>query len=72
MTYCLQVTLKVKLKALASGLTPRPVLEEFAGVPMFDAHLPSTDGRELALTRYTEPEQELQLLLMRMKLTLPN
>jgi hypothetical protein len=25
-------------------------------------HLPTTDGRELVLTRYTEPEPELSLL----------
>ena len=26
---------------------------------MIDGHLPTTDGRELVLTRYTEPEPEL-------------
>jgi len=72
LAYCLQVTLKAKLKPLASGLTPRSVLDKFAGVQMLDVHLPTTDNRELVLTRYTEPEKELQLLLMRMKLTLPN
>lgn len=30
LAYCLQVTLKYRLKALASGLTPRAVLEKFA------------------------------------------
>jgi hypothetical protein len=30
---------------------------------MIDVHLPTTDGRELVLTRYTEPEPELSLLL---------
>jgi transposase len=72
LAYCLQVTLKAKLKPLASGLTPRSVLEKFAGVQMLDVHLPTTDDRELVLTRYTQPEKDLQLLLMRMKLTLPN
>ncbi len=72
LAYCLQVTLKAKLKALASGLTPRSVLEKFAAVQMLDVHLPTTDDRELVLTRYTEPEKELQLLLTRMKLMLPN
>jgi hypothetical protein len=38
---------------------------------MIDVHLPTTDGRELVLTRYTEPEPELRLLLERMKLALP-
>jgi hypothetical protein len=34
-------------------------------------HLPTTDGRELVLTRYTEPEPELSLLLNKLKLELP-
>ena len=38
---------------------------------MIDVHLPTTDGRELRLTRYTQPEPELQLLLKQMKLVLP-
>jgi hypothetical protein len=50
------------LHALAPGLTPRSVLEKFAAVQMINVHLPTTDGRELLLTRYTEPEPELRLL----------
>ena len=38
---------------------------------MIDLHLPTTDGRELLLTRYTEPEPELKLLLKKLKLDLP-
>jgi hypothetical protein len=38
---------------------------------MIDVHLPTTDGRELVLTRYTEPEAELRLLLQKLKLELP-
>jgi len=34
-------------------------------------HLPTTDGREIILTRYTEPAPELRLLIDRMKLDLP-
>jgi hypothetical protein len=69
--YCPHVTLVSRLKALAPGLTPRSVFEKFAAVPMIDAHLPTTDGRELTLTRYTEPEPELKLLLNQLKLELP-
>lgn len=71
LAYCLQVTLKYRLKALAPGLTPRAVLEKFATLQMVDVHLPTTDGRTLILTRYTEPEQDHQILLQRLKLTLP-
>ena len=53
------------------GLTPRSVLEKFAAVQMIDVHLPTTDGRELLLSRYTEPEPELNLLLKKLKLELP-
>ena len=38
---------------------------------MIDVHPPTTDGREIVLTRTTEPEPELRLLLDRMNLTLP-
>ena len=47
------------------------MLEKFAAVQMIDVHLPTTDGRELTLTRYTQPEPELKLLLDKLKLTLP-
>ena len=71
LAYCLQVTLKARLKRTASGLTPRAVLEKFATVQMLDVHLPTTDGREIIMTRHTQPEKDLQLLLDQLKLTLP-
>ena len=40
-------------------------------IQLVDVHLPTTDGRELVLTRYTEPEPELSLLLNKLKLELP-
>jgi transposase len=71
LAYCLQVTLKARLRPLAGGLTPRSVIEKFAGIQMLDVHLPLTDGRALTVTRYTEPEKEHQLLLRHMHLALP-
>lgn len=47
------------------------VFEKFAAVQMIDVHIPTTDGRELQLIRYTQPEPELMLLLDRLKLELP-
>ena len=38
---------------------------------MIDLHIPTTDGRELLLTRYTEPEPELALLIDKLKFVLP-
>ena len=71
LAYCLHVTLGQRLRSLAPGLTARSVLEKFAAVQMIDVHLPTTDGRELTLTRYTQPEPELKLLLEKLKLQLP-
>src|SRR5246500_344616 len=71
LAYCLHVTLGRRLHALAPGLTPRSAIEKFAAVQMIDLHIPTTDGRELLLTRYTEPEPELALLLDKLKLALP-
>lgn len=71
LAYCLHVTLKARLKYRASGLTPRAVLEKFATVQMINVHLPTTDGREIIMHRYTHPEKDLQLLLDQLKLTFP-
>lgn len=71
LAYCLHVTLGRKLKSLAPGLTTRSALEKFAAVQMVDVHVPTTDERELTLTRYTQPEADLKLLLDRLRLTLP-
>jgi hypothetical protein len=71
LAYCLYVTLGRQLKALAPGLTARNALEKFAAMQMVDVRIPTTDGREVLLTRYTQPEQELELLLEQLKLALP-
>ena len=65
------MTLGRQLKVHAPGLTPRAVLEKFAAVQMIDVYVPTTDARELLLTRYTQPEPELKLLLEKLKLQLP-
>jgi hypothetical protein len=72
LAYALQVTLRRRLRDLAPGLTPRAVLEKFGAVQMIDVHLPTTDGRKVILSRYTQPEPELQMLLRRLRLSLPN
>jgi hypothetical protein len=47
------------------------VFEQLAAVQMIDVHLPTTDGREVILSRYTQPEKEVTLLLQELKLALP-
>jgi transposase len=72
LAYALHVTLRRRLRDLASGLTPRSVLEKFGLVQMIDVHLPTTDGRKVIMSRYTQPEPELQMLLKQLRLSLPN
>ena len=69
--YCLQITLKQRLRSLAPGLTPRSVLDKKAAMQMLDVHLPTTDGRTIVLSRYTEPEADQAILLQLLKISLP-
>jgi transposase len=71
LAYCLHITLTERLRAMAPGLTARSALEKFASMQMIDVHVPTTDGREIVMTRTTQPEPELQLLLDKLKLQLP-
>jgi transposase len=70
-SYCLHVTLKARLRPVAGGLTPRAVLDKFATMRMLDVKFPTTDGRTLILSRYTEPDTDHKLLLEQLKLALP-
>jgi transposase len=71
LAYCLHVTLKEKLRRRAPGLTPRQALEKLAAIQMLDVHFPTTDGRELIFTRYTQPEADQQLILDQLNWCLP-
>ena len=71
LAYCLLVTLKNRLHALAPGLTPRAVLETLAPMQMLDVTFPTTDGRLLVMPRYTQPTPEQKLLLHQLQLSLP-
>jgi hypothetical protein len=71
MAYALHVTLRHRLQNLAPGLTTRAALETFRSVQI-DIHLPTTDGRAVIMSRYTRQEQELQMLLKQLRLSLSN
>ena len=71
LAYCLHVSLGRRLKDLAPGLTVRSVLEKMAAMQMIDVHLPTTDKREVILTRYTQPEADQKILLEKLRLRLP-
>jgi len=72
LAYCLHVTLRARLRPHAPGLTPRAVLDKFAAIQMVDVHFPTTAGRTLILSRYTQPEADQRLLLAKLGLLLPD
>ncbi len=71
LAYCLHVTPRARLKPLAPGLTPRAVLDKLAAIQMLDVHFPTTDGRTLILSRYTELNADQKLLVNQLSLNLP-
>jgi hypothetical protein len=71
LAYCLHVSLGRRLRDLAPGLTVRSVLEKMAAIQMIDVHLPTTDQREVILSRYTQPEPDQKILLEKLRLRLP-
>jgi hypothetical protein len=71
LAYCLYVTLRQRLRALAPGLTPRAVMEKMSSLQMVDVRVPTTDGRLLILPRHTQPEKDHLMLLHKLRLQLP-
>jgi transposase len=71
LAYCLHVSLRARLKPLASGLTPRAILEKFVAIQMLDVRFPTTDGRTLILSRHTELNADQKLIVKQLKLELP-
>ena len=71
LAYCLHVTLRHRLRKHAPGLTPRAAIEKLATIQMLDAYFPTTDGRCLIFSRYTQPEKDHRMLLDLLGLQLP-
>jgi transposase len=71
LAYCVMVTLKKRLQFHAPGLTPKAVLEKMATIQMLDVWLPTTDGRTLIMSRYTQPETDQLLMLKQLGMRLP-
>jgi transposase len=71
LAYCMHVTLRQLVRTYSPGLTPRSILEQLKVIQMIDVHVPTTDGRELRMSRYTKPDKAQQLLLERLKFKLP-
>ena len=71
LSYCLQATLRQKLRNNASGLTSQAVLETLSRIKLLNVSIPTQDGRTLRMQRYTEPEPEHELIFEKLQLTLP-
>lgn len=71
LAYCLHATLRNLARRHAAGLTPRAILEKLAAIVMIDVRLPTSDGREILLRRFTEPEPDQALLLAELGFELP-
>ncbi len=71
LSYCLHTTLRNLARAHAGGLTTRSILDKVSAIQMIDVHLPTTDGRHIVLSRHTQPEPDLALILAQLGLTLP-
>jgi len=71
LSYCLFVTLRKRCKSIATGLSPRSVLEQLKNILMLDVSAPTTDGRWIKMSRYTKPDKAQNLILAQLKLILP-
>jgi transposase len=69
--YCLYVTLQHRSRATAPGLTARSILEQMKQLQMVDLTAPTTDGRWLRMSRFTQPNKTQALLLAQLQLPLP-
>ena len=69
--YCVFISFREKLRRKAPGLTVRQMLEKLGAIQMLDVHFPTTDGRELIFTRYTQPEPDQQVMLAQLEWELP-
>ncbi|NOG41744.1 IS1634 family transposase [Candidatus Brocadia sinica] len=71
LAFCLHTTLRNLARGRAAGLTSEAILEKLSSIQMIDVHLPTTDGRHIVMSRYTQPEKDVVLLLAQLGLMLP-
>jgi len=72
LAYCLHTTLRNLARRRAAGLTSDAILKKLSNIQMIDIHLPTTDGRHIVMSRYTQPEKDVSLLLAQLGLSLPD
>lgn len=71
LAYALHTTLRNLARGIGSGLTSHAILAKLSEIQMIDVHLPTTDGKQVVLSRYTQPEKDVSMLLACLGLTLP-
>ncbi len=71
LAYCLHSTLRNLAKRVAGAMTPAEIISKMASIQMIDVHLPTTDGRQITMSRHTHPNKETALVLAGLALTLP-
>jgi hypothetical protein len=47
------------------------VLRSLSAIQLVDVHIPTTDGRELVVPWYTEPEAQQEMILEKLTVKLP-
>ena len=72
LAYCLHTTLRNLARGRAAGLTSDAILKKLSIIQMIDIHLPTTDGRHIVMSRYTQPDKDVSLLLAQLGLSLPD
>ncbi|KXK33127.1 MAG: transposase [Candidatus Brocadia sinica] len=71
LAFCLPTTLRNLARGRAAGLTSEAILGKMSNIQMIDVHLPTTDGRHIVMSRYTQPDKDVSLLLAQLGLSLP-
>jgi len=71
LAFCLHTALRNLMRVHAQGLTTHAMLETMASIQMVDVDLPTTDGRNIVLSRYTQPDKAAALVLSQLDLILP-
>ena len=71
LAFCLHTTLRNLARGRAAGLTSEAILEKLSNIQIIDIHLPTTDGRHIVMSRYTQPDKDVALLLAQLGLVLP-
>jgi transposase len=71
LAYAMWVCLKWTLKSVATGLSPRQVIELFHSIQLVEVWFDTVDERRICLPRISMPEPEHQAVLDQIKWSLP-